>query len=529
MKKIYLLFCIVALSFQSFGQFTELVFDDLTSDPQYNVDLSTLLLWGGNTDTISAFEVVNHADDNSLSFPALCLTAEGIGQGGYNSGSTYTSTAVDYLFPRVYRYSDTIRVEFDYMSEQLSGSGESGRLGIALLYDYPDGGPQFNDVYNNTDPHPFGRPTYNLRMLNGTSTAKQAYLFYGGGQDELGEFEQTGDNVWLPGFISGPGGTSPGSESNYPYGPVRIGNGNIVSATQWMHYTFELAPERLNVYSRPTGTSADQDQLVMFMAVPSAERTYTEKLNIINEAHNTAINTLPTYYHWFEQSCGVRFYYRSIQNGYLTNIKVSATEHTEPTTVQFASTSTTVSEDAGSVLLPLDIANPSPAEATVAKVELTKGDSTDVGNYTAQLVEFPAGSSDQQTLSVSITDDAIMDETDTLEFTITTVTGGIEAQAGTETTFKIIINDNEFTSIAETNPLKNISIYPNPVRDRLIIDTGTLTEQVQVQIFSLAGALIQSYSLSGKSQIDLSHLSKGYYFIKVSDGEHVMHQKIIKH
>jgi hypothetical protein len=289
-------------------------------------DLSELLIWGSNSDAESAFATGPKSDIHDLEYQSIYLTNHAIGMGGYNSGSTYTSTAFDLMFEPLSHLTDVVSVEFDYLSAQLSGNGESGRLGVALLTDYPEQGPQFDDVYNAEDVAPFGRPAYNLRLLNGTGTTKQAYLFYGGGKDVDGEFERTGDQVWLPGFISGPGGTSPGSLPDYPIGPVKICNKSVVSASEWMRYTWLVYPEKMEVYRRKCGTDSIQNELLMSMSIPNTNQTVNDIMTKMSLFHGVFVEQLPTLYNWFDGFVGVRFYFRSVQNGYLANARISTTE-----------------------------------------------------------------------------------------------------------------------------------------------------------------------------------------------------------
>jgi hypothetical protein len=275
----------------------------------------------------SAFATGPVSDNQNLEYQSIFLTPQAIGMGGYNSGSAYTSTAFDVMFESLSHQSEVVSVEFDYMSEQLSGNGESGRLGIALLNDYPEQGPQFDDVFNTEDEAPFARPAYNLRLLNGTGTDKQAYLFYGGGNDFAGEFERTGDQIWLPGFISGPGGTSPGSQNDYPKGPVKICNKSTVSASEWTRYTWFIYPEKMEVYSRPSGTDSFQNQLLMSMSIPYIDQPVNDILSKMSLFHGVFVEQLPTLYNWFDEFVGVRFYFRSIQNGYLANVRISTTDN----------------------------------------------------------------------------------------------------------------------------------------------------------------------------------------------------------
>ena len=113
------------------------------------------------------------------------------------------------------------------------------------------------------------------------------------------------------------------------------------------------------------------------------------------------------------------------------------------TTVQFTSGSATVGEASGTYNLNLIIANPSPAAATVATVALISGNPPDIGNYTTQTVTFPAGSSANRTVTVTITDDSTAEPTEVFEFSIETVTGGNSAQAGAQSGFTLAVMDNE--------------------------------------------------------------------------------------
>lgn len=71
--------------------------------------------------------------------------------------------------------------------------------------------------------------------------------------------------------------------------------------------------------------------------------------------------------------------------------------------------------------------------------------------------------------------------------------------------------------------LPGVSVFPNPVSDRLCIYG---TEHAVVEIFNVAGQLLSSHSYS--SPIDMSDLSDGIYFVKVSEnGRHIV-KKVLK-
>jgi len=69
----------------------------------------------------------------------------------------------------------------------------------------------------------------------------------------------------------------------------------------------------------------------------------------------------------------------------------------------------------------------------------------------------------------------------------------------------------------------DISIYPNPASDKLHID-GLVVQDVV--IYSIDGKEV--LNISNQNTIDVSSLSKGVYFIRVSDGINVSTNKLIK-
>jgi hypothetical protein len=75
---------------------------------------------------------------------------------------------------------------------------------------------------------------------------------------------------------------------------------------------------------------------------------------------------------------------------------------------------------------------------------------------------------------------------------------------------------------------KTLKIYPNPVNDRLFIET-ILPEPYVIEINSLNGQLMYSTKMEGTThQIDLSSFQKGVYFITIRSKDFVTTKKIIK-
>lgn len=499
MLKFYLFSLICLLSLNLSAQFYPVFHKDFNNKDSL-IDLSELLLWGDNTVAVSAFETGIKSDSEGNANASIYLTQEAIGMGGYNTGSTYTSTAFDILFDTLSHRNDTIVIEWDYLSEALNGNGESGRFGIALLRNYPKEKPQFNDVYNTTDEAPFGRPAYNLRLLNGFETTKQAYLFYGGGKDIEGEFEKLGDGTWLPGFISGPGGISPGSVADYPQGPVKIANTKTVSTISWHRYTWLIYPEKMEVYWREASADSLSNQLLMSMAVPFASKENEQIIEELNEFHNAAISELPALYNWFDSIQGIRFYFRSLQNGYLANVKVSTTRNIPEPEVPPAPVITPV---AGTYPDSVEISL-SAAQGTVIYYTLDGTKPTlESTLYTAPFWIYE----NTQVMAVASQDGVMSDSVAFYSYII-------DRSAG----YPLLSNKYD------------VNVYPNPFYNEFNIESIKHWHNIQVQLIDVTGRTL-SFMQSGtgnKLIYKSQNLKPGIYYVRILLDNEITSTKVIR-
>ena len=73
------------------------------------------------------------------------------------------------------------------------------------------------------------------------------------------------------------------------------------------------------------------------------------------------------------------------------------------------------------------------------------------------------------------------------------------------------------------------SVFPNPVQNQLTFLTHQdLSETVSVEIFTALGQSVFQAKMPNDKQLDVSNLSSGIYFVKVSDGNQSATKKIIK-
>ncbi|MBW8049657.1 MAG: T9SS type A sorting domain-containing protein [Cytophagales bacterium] len=83
------------------------------------------------------------------------------------------------------------------------------------------------------------------------------------------------------------------------------------------------------------------------------------------------------------------------------------------------------------------------------------------------------------------------------------------------------------SGISENSNLYDISVFPNPVREYLIINKDN--EELFFAIFDLSGRMVlkNQYSYIDK-KIDLSFLDEGFYYLRINNGNTITYTKIIK-
>lgn len=76
---------------------------------------------------------------------------------------------------------------------------------------------------------------------------------------------------------------------------------------------------------------------------------------------------------------------------------------------------------------------------------------------------------------------------------------------------------------------RNIRFYPNPVKDKFVIESPITTGNSQVSIFNVEGRKFSEHKISGDTrEVDVSDLPAGIYIIKLINEEKIITGKIIK-
>ncbi len=131
----------------------------------------------------------------------------------------------------------------------------------------------------------------------------------------------------------------------------------------------------------------------------------------------------------------------------IDDFSVTAFGAAAPTIVEFGSTTSSFSEGAGTVSVNVSIANPSASTATTVDVVLTGGSATNGSDnspaYATQTLTFPAGSSADQSISLTLVDDAAFEGNEDFVFALQNVTGGSSASIGAQATHTLTILEND--------------------------------------------------------------------------------------
>ncbi len=314
--------------------------DDFFSRNQWTSDITLTYPWSSKGTVVSGFEFGETSDLNGLTKQSVRMTPEALSKPGYKPGTMLAGLAFDYRFQSpVDRNQTTLKIEFDALWEAIknSGWGESGRLVLTLLHDYPKDSIAYNTIFDLGKEVAFGRPAYNLRIRNHERTGPYysgSFMMYGGGLDKEGEIEKYQGEYWLPGFSSEPGGTSPGLLPAYPLSPtMKNEQMATVAFPFWKHYTWLIMPERMEFYIRNSDQPETDNQLVFFMQIPKTTKPEEQIIHEINEAHQTHINSLPALYNWFPKIEALRVYFRGEQQTYLANLVVKTINSTLPTQI----------------------------------------------------------------------------------------------------------------------------------------------------------------------------------------------------
>ena len=98
-----------------------------------------------------------------------------------------------------------------------------------------------------------------------------------------------------------------------------------------------------------------------------------------------------------------------------------------------------------------------------------------------------------------------------------------------------VVEDIEYNIVMDgsssVNQTANNSFifYPNPVKDKLFVKVTDISASAEYEIININGSILQKGSISPDlSEINLTSLTKGFYFIKIHTNNNIITESFIK-
>lgn len=139
----------------------------------------------------------------------------------------------------------------------------------------------------------------------------------------------------------------------------------------------------------------------------------------------------------------------TIGNDSILVLTIMDNELPPDTTVSVAATATTANEGDGTTTVSVAISQLSAAGNTfTVDLALSSGDATDIDNYTTQTLSFAPGGALTQDVTVTITDDMMVEGDETFTFELVNPSAGLNLASDSITTLTLTDNDVATSSIA---------------------------------------------------------------------------------
>jgi len=94
------------------------------------------------------------------------------------------------------------------------------------------------------------------------------------------------------------------------------------------------------------------------------------------------------------------------------------------------------------------------------------------------------------------------------------------------TNFDIAIDDSFVSSTADTEFDNNITLYPNPTNESVIINHSSI-ETLSIKIMDLAGRTMSNHVTNRSNKINTSNLDNGVYLVEITAGEKKSVKKMV--
>jgi hypothetical protein len=94
----------------------------------------------------------------------------------------------------------------------------------------------------------------------------------------------------------------------------------------------------------------------------------------------------------------------------------------------------------------------------------------------------------------------------------------------------IVVTMNTECSLGIENPeFASIKLYPNPAKETLNLELGTISDFTSYSIIDISGKVLDKQAITSQnSQIQINHLSNGFYILKLDGDKNSMTKKFVK-
>ncbi len=192
-----------------------------------------------------------------------------------------------------------------------------------------------------------------------------------------------------------------------------------------------------------------------------------------------------------------------------------------PPTVTMFTSDVSYSESVGTLTISARIFNPSSSPITVDVVvgSLTTATNNIDFGYTPTQLTFPANSTADQYISISLFDELSIEPDEIIELRLQNASNGASIL---DSSWMMTIVNDDFTGIRTVKAANNLLLHPNPVKNVLHVSNQLPIEEYNISNF-LGQVILQSSKLSANQlKINTQELEAGIYFIQIkSEGKYL--------
>jgi hypothetical protein len=88
--------------------------------------------------------------------------------------------------------------------------------------------------------------------------------------------------------------------------------------------------------------------------------------------------------------------------------------------------------------------------------------------------------------------------------------------ANSPTCYTLNVAKTSASFLGEETSSASYSVYPNPTKDKLVVNSSNQDEVMKVEVMDMNGKVLSTRELRSNTAIDVSDISSGIYFVKIA-------------